>query len=366
MSRLCIVGGADHDQQIYRDFLSLCENPAPAVGIIPCASAEPETSFSRISGKLRAAGAGPVHMIDPRTDESADLEAAERVDAVWFTGGDQALIVSCLTTKDNGDGPLLKILRERNAEGSLVLGGTSAGAAIMSRIMIYQGSSATCIHDPERGVLTGPGLGFFTDGLVDQHFDARGRLIRLCTALGRHGEARGFGIAEDTALLVDGRILRVSGRRGAYLVSRNGDGMAGRPGDWIISYLEHGDSLDLASGEFAFSDKTSMNNDEALDIPRPLASGVLSPHGDLRQFIARELLDNRPENLYRENPDLPDSPGYVKSLLLEDLGGGSYRGAQLRFYRREDSRGYYGEGGTLAFESVGFSWYPVGMQEENR
>jgi cyanophycinase-like exopeptidase len=50
----------------------------------------------------RAAGAGPVHMIDPRTDESADLEAAERVDAVWFTGGDQALIVSCLTTKDNG------------------------------------------------------------------------------------------------------------------------------------------------------------------------------------------------------------------------------------------------------------------------
>jgi hypothetical protein len=83
----------------------------------------------------------------------------------------------------------------------------------------------------------------------------------------------------------------------------------------------------------------------------------------LRQFVARELLDNRRGNLYPGRAGNSKLPGYVKSHLLEDLGEGRYRGAQLRFFRREDSRGYYGDGGSLAFEAVGFSWLPVHMQE---
>ncbi len=373
MSSLCIVGGADRNPEIYRSFIGLCHAAAPAVGVIPCASEEPGLSSEKISARLRSAGAGSAVVIDPRIDPDAAQAAAQRVDAIWFTGGDQAKIVECMGSAEGGslvDGPLLALLRARHSAGNLVLGGTSAGAAVMSSIMIYEGSSLACISNPDTGVHTGPGLGFFPHGIIDQHFDARGRLIRLCAALERHGLNRGFGICEDSALILDARGLRAAGSRGFYLVERRHESEAYH---WEISYLEAGDSFSPDNGSVEFNGKSSTHDDEALDIFRPLASGVLSPHGDLRQFIARELLDNRIANLYVDgngngngngnNVDSsPKRPPYVKSLLLEETDERRYAGAELRFYRSPNSRGYYSADGALAFERVGFSWDKIEME----
>ena len=45
-------------------------------------------------------------------------------------------------------------------------------------------------------------LGFLDQGVVDQHFDRKARLGRLVRALAETGQTRGFGIDENTALLV--------------------------------------------------------------------------------------------------------------------------------------------------------------------
>jgi cyanophycinase len=60
----------------------------------------------------------------------------------------------------------------------------------------------------------GRGLGFLGEGMTDQHFDARYRLPRLLKALALRPDAGGigYGVAEDTALVVEGDTLRAVGR----------------------------------------------------------------------------------------------------------------------------------------------------------
>ena len=53
---------------------------------------------------------------------------------------------------------------------------------------------------------------------VDQHFIKRGRLGRLVVAMADAGVRRGFGIDENTALLVEGGAARVCGEYGVMLV----------------------------------------------------------------------------------------------------------------------------------------------------
>lgn len=82
------------------------------------------------------------------------------------------------------------------------LGGSSAGSAILSRVMIHHGNP-----DPVEGT----GFGILPGIIVDQHFLARHREPRLVHMLERHPELVGFGIDEATALVVQGDRWRVVG-----------------------------------------------------------------------------------------------------------------------------------------------------------
>jgi hypothetical protein len=73
------------------------------------------------------------------------------------------------------------------------------------------------------GVLLETGLGFLPMGLVDQHFLARGRWGRLLVALmASDSIAVGFGIDENTALVVDGDSARVVGESGVVFMDARG------------------------------------------------------------------------------------------------------------------------------------------------
>ena len=95
---------------------------------------------------------------------------------------------------------------------------------MMSQPMILGGTSIEAVvhgvtDDPERpGLLMGTGLGFFPFGMVDQHFIKRGRLGRLVVAMAGAGVRRGFGIDENTALLVEGAAARVCGEYGVMVI----------------------------------------------------------------------------------------------------------------------------------------------------
>jgi cyanophycinase len=108
-----------------------------------------------------------------------------------------------------------------------MVGGTSAGAAIMSDPMIAGGSTTTAIARGVRrsaietdedddgaagGVSITPGIGFLASAIIDQHFLARGRIGRLVAAVLDLDEFDiGFGVDEDTGLVIDDDVAYVVG-----------------------------------------------------------------------------------------------------------------------------------------------------------
>lgn len=115
---------------------------------------------------------------------------------VWFVGGDQNWLTETYLgtrTRDEIHGVL--------ARGGVV-GGTSAGAAVMSPVMIKGG-------DLEAEV--GPGFGLLPGAVVDQHFLKRNRQPRLQGVLASRPGLLGLGIDEGTALIVEGNQLTVLG-----------------------------------------------------------------------------------------------------------------------------------------------------------
>ena len=89
------------------------------------------------------------------------------------------------------------------------MGGASAGAAIMSRVMIASGK-----EQPEMS----EGWDLLQGAIVDQYFTSRNRLARLQIAVGMHPECLGIGIDEGSAVFIQGRQLRVTGLDSASVV----------------------------------------------------------------------------------------------------------------------------------------------------
>ena len=179
----------------------------------------------------------------------------ERLGAVYFTGGDQSTLLRALAPNGR-ETPVLAAIRRIHATGGLIAG-SSAGAAIMSRMAIIGGNSLEAVihgvvSDPERqGLLLGPGLGFFPHGLVDQHFIARGRIGRLVVGMAQTQAPFGFGVDENTAMFVDGDILSVVGETGAIVVNgslAHADARHRRYDHYRVSYLDDGDAYNLAEG----------------------------------------------------------------------------------------------------------------------
>jgi len=95
--------------------------------------------------------------------------------------------------------------------GGVVLG-TSAGAAICSRVMIKWGKEV-----PVMGV----GFRLMVCGVVDQHFKKRNRAGRLRKVLRREVYKVGYGVDEGTSLVVSGKIGWVEGTSSVTVMFAN-------------------------------------------------------------------------------------------------------------------------------------------------
>ncbi|MFQ3595285.1 MAG: cyanophycinase [Sphingomonadaceae bacterium] len=230
---LVIAGGAiaDDNEALVRAVLDRRPADRRTIAIVPAASAEPARALARTAELFVRHGAQadeirPIRVAlvdDPESPEDESAWAANVADdgmiatlasagVIWFTGGDQERILALLVGADGSETSMLAAIRSARAQGA-VIAGTSAGAAIMSDPMLTGGDPVMSVAAPgadQPGL--GRGLGFFAHGLVDQHFDARYRLPRLVRALERLPRAAriGFGIGEDTAMIVEaGRVLAV-------------------------------------------------------------------------------------------------------------------------------------------------------------
>jgi cyanophycinase len=192
------------------------------------------------------AGLGTVNsvatLILKAREASADpfvLDKVQHAEAIFLAGGDQSNYVTMWK-----DTPLEDAIRAAAARG-VPVGGTSAGLAVLGQFVYAALNestvSATALANPydgsitlDRGFLDLPML----EGLItDSHFVTRDRLGRLVTFLARllqdgwTSNARGIGIDERTAVLVDGAgRATIAGSGAAYFLRATGKPATCEPG----------------------------------------------------------------------------------------------------------------------------------------
>ena len=215
--QLIIIGGAEDregDCRVLREFVRRAGGTKANIVIMTAATELPREVGEQYTKIFERFGAEQVRIIDTvtRDDSSSStyLEAVEKSTGIFFTGGDQARITSIIK-----DTELDALIHKRYAEGA-VIAGTSAGAAVMPDVMIVEGDSTT--NARAEVVEMGPGMGFLPGIVIDQHFSQRGRLGRLIAALAQQPAVLGFGIDEDTAIIVNQDVIEVIGSGSVTIV----------------------------------------------------------------------------------------------------------------------------------------------------
>jgi cyanophycinase len=211
------IGGAENkenDRRILRRFVEASGGEAADIVVIPTASKMHETG-PRYEALFRELGAASVSVMDFDTrrdcQEANRLERLDRATGIFFTGGNQLRLTALL-----GGTPVAQLIRKRNAAG-VTVGGTSAGASILSEHMIAFGDEGSSVI--AGSVRLAPGLGLTNRFVIDQHFRERDRLGRLITALAYNPFAIGIGLDEDTAVFIGpDETLEVEGSGGVTVV----------------------------------------------------------------------------------------------------------------------------------------------------
>jgi len=194
------IGGAENkenDPRILERFVRCSGGAAADLVVIPTASRVHETG-ERYEQLFRELGAARVTVMDFDTrrdcQEQGRLERIGQASGIFFTGGNQLRVTTLL-----GGTPVAKLIRLRNARG-VTVGGTSAGASILSEHMISAGDEGSSMI--AGSVRLAPGLGLTNRFIIDQHFRQRDRLGRLLTALAYNPFSVGIGLDEDTAAFI--------------------------------------------------------------------------------------------------------------------------------------------------------------------
>jgi cyanophycinase len=168
--------------------------------------------YEKLFSELGAAEVATMDF-DTRRDcqEPGRLKRLEEATGIFFTGGNQLRLTTLL-----GGTAVAKLIRVRNARG-VAVGGTSAGASILSEHMIAFGDEGSAVISGS--VRLAPGLGLTNRFIIDQHFRERDRLGRLITALAYNPFAIGIGLDEDTAAFVGpDETIEVEGSGGVTVV----------------------------------------------------------------------------------------------------------------------------------------------------
>ncbi|MEJ7593620.1 MAG: cyanophycinase [Planctomycetaceae bacterium] len=181
---LILAGGGSVPEDVANALKESVKGGGSLVVIADAASDLQEAAESTTKW-LAGSGILNVVVIDPSLAESErslmTVAAIDAASAVWICGGQQSRLAT--TFAGSGvEGALQRLLQRGGT-----VGGTSAGAAIMSRVMIASGN-----EQPEMS----EGWDLLQGAIVDQHFTSRNRLARLQIAVGMNPECLGIGMKE--------------------------------------------------------------------------------------------------------------------------------------------------------------------------
>ena len=209
---LVIVGGGPIPEAVERRFFELAGGAGKArIVVLPMASESGTESGAEKAASFEKLGAAQAVSLNlQRKDAGVDSVARllGQATGIWFPGGDQNRLTAAILGT-----AVLDSIRSRYRHGAVV-GGTSAGAAVMSDPMISgderrpggsrppsDSSDGWMTIDRDDVVLVS-GFGLLPNVTVDQHFLRRRRHNRLISVVLEHPTVVGIGIDESTALVV--------------------------------------------------------------------------------------------------------------------------------------------------------------------
>lgn len=197
------VGGGGTPEAVLRAMVEEARRRSARVhvAILPQASRREDAGAG--SAELwHEVGADEAIIVSTEEPELAkqQLEAAQ---IIWMPGGSQNRLLDALTRAD-----LVETIRARNRRGALV-GGTSAGAAILSERMLTGEADLESVR--AGATETVPGLALCPGVIIDQHFHRRRRFNRLLSAVLDHPRLRGIGVDERTAVIFQPNGIAVLG-----------------------------------------------------------------------------------------------------------------------------------------------------------
>lgn len=264
------IGGAlkyDNDA-VWKRIVDLAGGRGARFAVFATASDDPERSAERIIGALTKHGAVAEHIPVSAAIKGIDVHHAVRNPVllakvrgsrgVYFAGGAQERITDALYQNDGAATPMLAAIWEVFNKGGVVAG-SSAGAAIMSATMFRDPPEVMDIlRAGQAGLKSGRdfdrGLGFVgADIFVDQHFLKRGRIGRMLPLMLQTGYKMGFGVEENTAVIVQGddiEVIDAKDSKGALVADLGAASVDASMPEFNISnvkltYLDRGDRYNL-------------------------------------------------------------------------------------------------------------------------
>ena len=207
---LIIMGGGPWHDEVQKRFVELSGGSKGTILVLPMASASRDSGKSSVEGWKELGGNARALVVNHDEAMRADTAALfAGVTGIWFGGGDQSRLTAAIAGT-----PVEAAIRNRYLKTGAVVGGTSAGAAVMSRVMITgderkfggsrppSDSSQAFITIDRQNVVTAEGFGYVDNAIIDQHFVRRRRHNRLMSLVLENPQLIGAGIDESTAIEV--------------------------------------------------------------------------------------------------------------------------------------------------------------------
>jgi cyanophycinase len=257
---LFIVGGGPQPAALVREFVDLAGGSRARIVVFAMASAEGQASGEAKAKDLIALGAQArnVWVTNAQANTDSVARLLDGATGVWFGGGDQNRLADALRGTRTE-----RAIRSVYESGG-VIGGTSAGAAVMSAVMLTgderhpggerRDTTSAYMTIARDNIITADGFGLITDAIVDQHFLRRRRHNRLVSLVLERDPHLGVGIDESTALIVEpGGGWRVSGASVAVVYDARhatitpGSSTLGASG-MVMHVLPAGSRFDVATG----------------------------------------------------------------------------------------------------------------------
>lgn len=213
--KLFIIGGGERSEALIEDLVQTADlQSQDYIVILPMATSVPEESIAYISEQLLAFTNSKIVSFN-FTKEDANtrkewIDSVSRARLIYMTGGDKNKFMEVVR-----DTKLYGAMHQAYRSGATI-SGTSAGAAIMSEVMITGGHKGNSKTDGFKEVKAdfvelASGMGFLKNVIVDQHFIMRSRYNRLLSVLYDHQDKMVVGVDEGTAFVVQGKKARVTG-----------------------------------------------------------------------------------------------------------------------------------------------------------